>query len=127
MTAAVNAQRNMFEKKYIAENLQKTYCYKCGSSLEGAELVPISEAPVALVAHAVCPICRAESMITITPAGSGSLPVVSDLTGEEFGKYLGTKAVGYDDVLNLHAALKKESLWNLLQKKDKKSEKAQKN
>jgi hypothetical protein len=112
----------MFEKKYIAENLQKTYCYKCGSSLEGAELVPVSEAPVSLVAHAICPICRAESMVTITPAGSGSTPLISDLTAEELNKYIGVKAVAYEEVLNLHAALKKESLWNLLQKKEKKQE-----
>ena len=111
----------MFEKKFVSENLQKTYCYKCGASLGGAKLITISE----LVAHAVCSVCSAESMVTITPLGIGAAPVISDLTGEEFTKFMGAKAVGYDDVLEVHTALKKDSLWNLLQKKEKKSEKKQ--
>jgi hypothetical protein len=116
----------MIEQKYIAENLQKTYCPKCGSSLEGAQLIPISEAPVAYVAHAVCPVCKAESMVTITPTGSGSVQVQSDLTGHEFKKFLGAKHVTYDEVLDLHIELKKENIWKLLQKKEKKQEKKQK-
>lgn len=113
----------MMEKKFILENLQKTYCYRCGTSLEGAKLVTITEAPIALVAHAVCNICKAESMITITPAGSGIVPVQSDLTGEEFKKFIGAKAVSYDELLDLHIALKKKNIWKLLAKKDKKSAK----
>lgn len=116
----------MFETKFIAENLQKTYCPKCGASLERAELVTISEAPIALLAHAVCAVCKAESMVTITPAGSGSVQVQSDLTAEEFKKFLGAKNVSYDEILDLHVALKKDSLWNLLEKKEKKSEDNQK-
>lgn len=73
-----------------------------------------------MVAHAVCSICKAESMITITPAGSGIVPVQSDLTGEEFKKFMGAKAVSYDELLDIHTALKKNKLWNLLDKKEKK-------
>lgn len=110
-------------EKFILENLQRTFCYKCGASLETAEIVPISnEASVAWVAHAVCPKCKAESMVTITPAGSGTVQVQSDLTGSEFKKFIGAKNVSYDEVLDLHIALKKETIWNLLQKKEKKQE-----
>ena len=116
----------MLEKRFIIENLQKTFCYKCGTSLEGAKLITITEAPIALVAHAVCAICKAESMITITPTGSGSVPVQSDLTGEEFKKFIGAKAVSYDELLDLHLALKKKDIWNLLAKKEKKSVSKQK-
>ena len=116
----------MIEKKFILENLQKSSCYRCGTSLEGAKLVTITEAPIALVAHAVCVICKAESMITITPTGSGVVPVQSDLTGEEFKKFIGVKAVSYDELLDIHLALKKKNIWSLLVKKDKKSEKQSK-
>jgi hypothetical protein len=116
----------MIEQKIIIENLQKTYCYKCGTSLEGAKLVTITEAPIALVAHAVCVVCKAQSMITITPAGSGTMPVQSDLSGEEFKKFIGAKNVSYDELLDLHLALKKKTIWNLMDKKDKKSEKPSK-
>lgn len=110
---------SMLEKKFITENLQKTYCYRCGASLEGAKLVTITEAPVALIAHAECLVCNAESMVTITQSGSGIIPVQSDLLGLEYKKFMGTKSVSYDELLDLHVALKKEKLWNLLQKKEK--------
>lgn len=114
-------------EKFILENLQRTFCYKCGASLETAEIVPISnEASVAWVAHAVCPKCKAESMVTITPTGNGIVPVQSDLKGTEFKKFVGLKSVSYDEVLDLHVALKKEGLWNLLQKKEKSSGNQQK-
>lgn len=113
----------MLAKKFIIENLQKTHCYKCGASLESAKVVPISEMPIAWVAHAVCPICQAESMVTITPSGNGIMPVQSDLTGLEYKKFIGVKSVSYDELLDLHLALKREPIWNLLQKKDKNSEK----
>ncbi|OGC63099.1 hypothetical protein A2264_00150 [candidate division WWE3 bacterium RIFOXYA2_FULL_46_9] len=65
-------------------------------------------------------------MVTITPAGSGVTPVISDLTGEEYAKFIDANIIGYDDVLNLYKALKKESLWNLLHTKEKKQVKKQK-
>lgn len=113
----------MLEKTFILENLQKTACYKCGASLNEAKLVTISEAPMALVAHAVCNACKAQSMVTITPNGSGAVPVQSDLNGEEFKKFIVARPVSYDDVLDLHLALKKEDIWTLLQKQEKQQEK----
>ncbi|GIW69294.1 MAG: hypothetical protein KatS3mg101_0041 [Patescibacteria group bacterium] len=115
------------KENYILENLRKTHCYRCGGSLERAEIVPISnETSLAWVAHAVCPKCKAESMVTITPTGNGIVPVQSDLKGTEFKKFVGIKSVSYDEVLDLHLALKKEHIWNLLQKNEKKSAKPRK-
>jgi len=117
----------MFETRYIKEHLERTYCYKCGTSLEGAKLVTISEAPVAIIAHAVCPKCQAESMVTITTAGTGTTPIVTDLKADEIKKFLAAKNVSYDDLLNLHKLLEKETLWKLLQKSETNSESNQKN
>jgi hypothetical protein len=113
----------MLARKFITKNLGKTLCHRCGKSMEGAKYVPVSEAPVEWVAHAVCPTCKAESMVTITPSGNGIVPVQSDLAGWEFKKFIGVKSVSYDELLDLHLALKKENIWNLLQKKEKNSEK----
>lgn len=109
----------MFETKYIKEYLQKNYCYKCGSSLESAKLETITEAPIALVAYAVCNTCKAESMVTITSAGGGITPLISDLNVTEFKKFMGVKSVSYDELLDLHKKLNKKGLWNLLDKKEK--------
>ncbi len=116
----------MLEQSYINEYLQKTFCYKCGTSLERAKLETIKDAPIALVAHAVCTKCRAESMVTITSAGGGVTPLISDLNVTEFKKFMGVKSVSYDDLLDLHKMLVKKNIWNLLDKKDKFSVKKRK-
>lgn len=112
----------MFEKKRL-ENLQRATCPNCGSSLEHATIVPVIEADASSVVHAVCNVCRSSSMVTITPMGSGTMPVQSDLKGTEFKKFISQKSVTYDDILDLHLALKKENIWKLLHKKEKKQEK----
>ncbi|MFC1722018.1 hypothetical protein ACFL0C_00030 [Patescibacteria group bacterium] len=117
----------MLEKNYINEYLQKAYCYKCGTSLERAKLETITEAPIALVAHAVCAICQAESMVTITTTGSGVTPLISDLGVTEFKKFMGVRSVSYDELLDLHKLLKKKDICNLLDKKEKSLEKKHKN
>lgn len=116
----------MLAKKVITESLQKTVCPRCKASLENAHLVTVSEAPSSLVAHTVCPVCKAESMLTITSHGSGILPVQSDLTAKEFKTFMLSKTVSYDDLLDLHSALKKDSLWKLLEKREKSLRRKQK-
>ena len=109
----------MIERKQIEEHLAKTFCYKCGASLDGAKLIPISEIPLALIAHVVCPKCQAESMVTITVGGSGVMPLTSDLTGSEMKDFIGLSSTSYDEILDLHKMLKKEHIWKLLQKKER--------
>lgn len=107
------------EKNYIREYLQNTNCYKCKSSLESAKLETISETPFVLITHAICNKCKAESVITITTNGGGVTPLVSDLSIDEFKKFIGIKSVSFDDTLELHKILKNKNIWNLLDKKEK--------
>lgn len=113
----------MLGKRQILENLQGTVCPKCGASLSSAHIDTIFEAQSSFVAHAVCSSCRASSMVTVTPTGSGTVPINSDLAGFEFKKFIAQRSVSYEDVLDLHLILKKEKLWNLMHKKEKKQEK----
>ena len=116
----------MVEKQYIQEHLAKTFCYKCGMSLNGANVVPISEIPVAIIAHVTCLKCNAESIITVTMSGVGIMPIVSDLMGGELRKFVGAKNVSYDELLDLHQILKRKNLWNLLRIQEKSLERKQK-
>lgn len=104
---------------HINEHLAKALCYKCGASLEGAKLTPISKVSMALIAHTVCPKCAAESIITITLAGSGIMPLISDLRGMEIEKFTGKSPTSYEELFELHSLLKGKNIWKLLQKKDK--------
>ncbi|MEK7595282.1 MAG: hypothetical protein AAB443_01645 [Patescibacteria group bacterium] len=106
------------DKKIVKEHLIKTFCYRCGSSLEGASIVPINEIPLAMTAHITCPNCKAESMVTITTGGAGVFPVTTDLTADEIKNFLGADSLTTNDLLELHSLIKKDTLWNLLQKKE---------
>lgn len=115
----------MLETNVIKEHLAKTFCYKCGTSLEDAKITTISEIPIAMIAHAKCQNCEAESMVTITVAGGGAVPMLSDLTGEELKKFLGAKSISYDELIDLHLKLKKKTICELMQKKENYLEKKQ--
>lgn len=114
------------EKSYIQENLGKTHCYKCGTSLDKAKIVELTDAPMTFVAHAICQKCAAESVVSISTMGIGAVPLLSDLSGVEVASFLKRKNVSYDELLDLNAALKKENIWNLLHKSEKSSVKKQK-
>jgi hypothetical protein len=116
----------MLEQRIIKEHLERSVCYKCGSSLETAKLFMISEAPMALLAHAICANCQGQTMLTITATGSGTMPVISDLWVEEIKRFMFEKSVTYDDLLGLHKKLEKKSICSLLRKKDKKQVKKSK-
>lgn len=108
----------MQETNYIKEYLHKHNCYKCRKSLETAKLETITEAPLAVIAHAICSNCKAESMVTITATGGGITPLVTDLNVTEFKKFMNAKSVSYDELLDLHKMLKSKNIWNLLEKKE---------
>ena len=109
----------MLKNKQILQNLQGTKCPKCDASLSTAKIDTVFQANSSYIAHAVCSTCSASSMITVTPNGSGTVPIYSDLSGKEFKKFLTSSSISYDDVLDLHLLLKKETLWKLLHKIEK--------
>ena len=87
----------MIENKVVLKQLQNAKCYKCGGSLEHAKIVPITSSQIGWVGHAVCPACKAESMVTITQTGTtGIMPVQSDLKGIEYKKFVGTDKISSD-------------------------------
>ncbi|MBI2414727.1 hypothetical protein HYV31_02720 [candidate division WWE3 bacterium] len=106
----------MIEDKQINEQLAKSNCYKCGESLNGAKMTTIGKLPAAVIAHTVCPNCQAESIITLTLAGSGIMPLISDLGPSEMQKFATNKPTSYDDLFKLHDIVKKGKLWKLLQR-----------
>lgn len=109
----------MLKNKQILKNIQATKCPKCEESLSTAQIDTVFKADSSYIAHAICAKCSTTSMITVTPNGSGTVPIYSDLTGTEFKKFLKMPGISYEDVLDLHLLLKKETLWNLLHKKEK--------
>ena len=110
----------------LGTNLDKVSCYRCGSSLEGADILVIAETPFALVAHSTCPSCGAQSMVTVTPSGVGSVPLVSDLEPQEINRFLKMDMISYDEILDLHKELKGTGICKLMQEQENSLVKKQK-
>uniref|UniRef100_A0A7C4TS70 Uncharacterized protein n=1 Tax=candidate division WWE3 bacterium TaxID=2053526 RepID=A0A7C4TS70_UNCKA len=112
----------MTEDKQINEQLARSTCHKCGESLSGAKLTQIGKLPSAIIAHTTCPSCKAESIVTLTIAGAGVLPIISDLKPSEIQKFATGRPTSYDDLFELHKQLKKGPIWKLLQRSEPLSE-----
>jgi len=110
----------MIESVYIKNKLAETKCYKCGEPLGDSTFAVLNDRmPLVTIGHAVCAKCQSQSMVTLTMAGSAVAPMNTDLVSEEIVKYANMSEISYMELLDLHQALKKESLCRLMQKSDK--------
>ncbi len=101
-----------------SKHLKSVVCYKCGASLEDADITVVLETPLAFVAHATCPVCKAQSMLMVTQSGVGAVPLVSDLAPEEINHFLKMSSISYDEILDLHEKLKDTKICDLLQQQE---------
>ncbi|HOM77726.1 hypothetical protein KBG31_02055 [Patescibacteria group bacterium] len=116
----------MNKKQAQRTHLEKVICYKCGASLEKADIIVVTETPFAFVAHATCSNCSAQSMITVTPSAIGAVPLISDLEPEEIKMFLKMDQISYDEILDLHERLKVTNICKLLHSQEKNLVKKQK-
>lgn len=77
--------------------------------------------PLMTIGHAVCSKCQSQNMVTLTMAGNTVMPMESDLISAEVVKFANMPEISYLELLDLHQALKKESLCKLMHKADKHS------
>jgi hypothetical protein len=112
----------MVEQEYIKSKLAGTKCYKCGDTLENSTFALLNDRiPLVTIGHVICSKCQSQSMVTLTMAGNTTTPMMTDLVSEEIVKFAGLSEISYTELLDLHRALKKESLCKLMQKKEKSS------
>lgn len=110
----------MVEREYIKNQLAVTNCYSCGQTLDGSIFALLNDSmPLVTIGHAVCAKCQSQNMVTLTMGGNTAVPMQSDLIGEEVVKYADMPEISYLELLDLHRALKKESLCKLLHKSEK--------
>jgi|GEM_PF-2407750 hypothetical protein len=110
----------MVEQDYIKSKLADTRCYKCGVSLKDSTFAVLNDKlPLITIGHVICSGCQSQSMVTLTMAGNATTPMMTDLVSEEVVKFTKLKEIAYTELLDLHQALKKESLCKLLRKSEK--------
>ncbi len=114
----------MIEREYINNQLAETKCYKCGEPLTDSVFALLNNTmPLITIGHAVCAKCQSQNMVTLAMGGNSSAPMPSDLLSGEIVKFSTMPQISYTELLDLHQALKKESLCKLLHKSEKKSAK----
>lgn len=112
----------MVEREYIKNQLAVTRCYSCGGTLDGSTFALLNNSmPLVTIGHAVCAKCQSQNMVTLTMGGNSAVPMESDLVSEEIVKYADMQEISYMELLDLHQALKKESICKLLHKSEKNS------
>ena len=74
--------------------------------------------PLVTIGHVICAKCQSQSMVALTMSGSGVTPMMTDLMSEEIVKFANLSEISYLELLDLHQALKKESLCKLMQKSE---------
>lgn len=109
----------MLEREYLRNKLAEAKCYKCGTTLEGSVFAVLNDMPLMTIGHAVCSKCQSQNMVTLAITGNTSSPMESDLVSEEVAKFASMPKISYTELLDLHQALKKESLCKLLRKKER--------
>lgn len=110
----------MVEREYIKNQLAVTKCYSCGQTLDGSIFALLNNSmPLVTIGHVVCAKCQSQNMVTMTMGGTDAVPMESDLIGDEVVKYADMQEISYLELLDLHQALKKESLCKLLHKSEK--------
>lgn len=114
----------MVEQAYIKNKLADTKCYKCGESLKDSTFALLNDKmPLITIGHVVCSSCQSQSVVTLTMAGNATAPMMTDLVSEEVVKFTRVKEISYTELLDLHQALKKESLCKLMRKPEESLEK----
>lgn len=114
----------MIESDYIKGRLASTKCYKCHATLEGSTFALLNDRlPLVTVGHVICAKCQSQSMVMLTMSGSGVTPMMTDLVSDEIVRFANLTEISYLELLDLHQALKKESLCKLMHKSEKTLEK----
>lgn len=109
----------MLEREYLKSKLAETKCYKCNETLGGSVFAVLNNMPLMTIGHAVCSKCQSQNMVTLAITGNTVSPMESDLISEEVAKFASLSQISYTELLDLHQALKKESLCKLLHKQEK--------
>lgn len=99
------------KKKFFIENVAR-FCDKCGRGYEVDDVEILQQTDYSVIIHFACPRCKARHLATfIKPLGITSrVPVNTDLSVEELGKFAGKRSVSSNDVLDVHEGMKKSQL-----------------
>jgi len=95
------------QKSFFIENIAR-YCDKCGKAYDIDDIEILQSNDYSTIIHFSCQNCKARHLATfVRPLGvSSRMPVNTDLSIDEIGKFAGGQGVTSNDVLDVHGILK---------------------
>lgn len=95
------------QKSFFIENIAR-YCDKCGKAYDLVDIEILQSNDYSTIIHFSCKNCKARHLATfVRPLGvSSRMPVNTDLSIDEIGKFAGRRGVTSNDVLDVHGVLK---------------------
>lgn len=106
-----NSKNDDAQKSFFIENIAR-YCDKCGKAYDINDVEILQSNDYSTIIHFSCKNCKARHLATfVRQLGvSSRMPVNTDLSIEEIGKFAGSRGVTSNDVLDVHGILKKSSV-----------------
>lgn len=86
------------------------FCDKCGSPYSVDNLQIIKDNEFSSIIHFTCNSCKSRHIATfLKPMGvSSRMPINSDLSVEEIGRFSQSESVAVDDILSVYSLLSKD-------------------
>lgn len=113
MNKSVNnkSSEDLDRKKFFIENVAQ-YCDKCGKPYDVDDVEILQQNDYSVIIHFACSNCKARHLATfIKPLGITSrIPVNTDLSIEELGRFAGKHSVSLNNELDVHEALKEDNI-----------------
>lgn len=99
------------QKSFFIENIAR-YCDKCGKAYNIDDVEILQSNDYSTIIHFSCKNCKARHLATfMRPLGvSSRMPVNTDLSIDEIGRFAGGNGVTSNDVLDVHSVLKNSSV-----------------
>lgn len=99
------------QKSFFIENIAR-YCDKCGKAYNIDDVEILQSNDYSTIIHFSCKNCKARHLATfMRPLGvSSRMPVNTDLSIDEIGRFAGRRGVTSNDVLDVHGVLKNSSV-----------------
>ena len=96
----------MMEERLVKRLMASIKCGSCGQHYESFNIGVLGHSEDTWFLRAHCSSCHTQSLVVAIIRDDKKLEIITDLTEAELDKFSDTRAVGADDVLDVHVFLK---------------------
>ncbi len=95
------------DKSFMHQSLHALHCPQCGSLYTNSEIGVLQESDANILATVTCAKCQHQSVVTLSLGAGQAVSLMSDLKPVELNKFIESDPLDTDDLIDIHAYLKK--------------------